>query len=258
MSPELRLGVRLAVGSSRRERLRAGLIIGASALGVFVLFATLAVSHAEAVRLGQGFDMSHRLLLAVIVAFLVMPVLVLLATVNRLSASIRDRRLAALRLLGLPPARTRLVAAVEAGTLAAVGVVLGTALFFAVRPVVGVLSLAGRRYAVADFLPPIVQLLAVVVGVVLLAVLVSLAPTRAVTTRPLRTRAYGPNRRPSLLRLVPSVAGAAMLGFVLVRHDQTSNVWVVLVPFLAGTVLAGVGLPIAVPVIVREIGRAHV
>ncbi|MBM7786972.1 FtsX-like permease family protein [Tenggerimyces flavus] len=251
MSPEFRLGVRLAVGTGRRERLRAGLIVGASALGVFVLLATLAVSHAEAVRWGQDFDMSHRLLLAVIVVFLAMPVLVLLATVNRLSASVRDRRLAALRLLGLPPGRTRLVAAVEAGTLALAGVVVGTGLFFAVRPVVGVLSLAGRRYPVVDFLPPVVQVLAVVAGVVLLAVLVSLAPTRAVTARPLATRADGPTRRPSLLRLVPSLAGAAMLGYALLRNDEASNVWEVLGPFLVGTVLTGVGLPIAVPVIVR-------
>ena len=134
MSPVVALGLRLAWGSSRTERLRAGLVAGACVLGTLLLLAVLAVARTETLASGGRPDPEDRILYAAIAATVGLPVLMLLATVTRLSASIRDRRLAALRLLGLAPGLTRTVAAVEAGVLALAGMVVGAAAYYAAGP----------------------------------------------------------------------------------------------------------------------------
>ncbi|WP_020574531.1 FtsX-like permease family protein [Actinopolymorpha alba] len=253
MTPAIHLGLRLAAGTGRTERLRAGLTVGAAALGTLVFVTALAVVHAESRRTGGELDRDHQILLATVLAVLGMPVLTLLASITRLSASVRDRRLAALRLLGLSPTRTRTVAATEASALALVGAALGCALCFGLRPLVERVTIADRQWQVADFLPPWWQLGAVVVGVPLLAVVVALAPTRAVTARPLAVRRGAGARRPSLLRLLPVLAGAAGMAwmFTLPQDPEASLGWSEFWPFLVGAILAGVGLPLAVPVLVR-------
>ncbi|MBA2639270.1 MAG: hypothetical protein H0U77_04615, partial [Nocardioidaceae bacterium] len=131
MRAGVRLGLRLAGGGGARERLRAGSVVLASAVGCWVLLGTLAAVRSEW-QLGFSLydDASMRNLLAAVVTVVAMSVLVMVASVARLSAGVRDRRLAGLRLLGLTPARTRVVAAVESGAGAVVGGVLGLGLFW--------------------------------------------------------------------------------------------------------------------------------
>src|SRR5690625_5217884 len=62
-----------------------------------------------------------------IFAFMFAPAVVLLATTTRLASSVRTERMAALRLLGINRFRTRLIAGIEAATLAVGGVLLATA-----------------------------------------------------------------------------------------------------------------------------------
>jgi putative ABC transport system permease protein len=255
MSPLVALGLRLARGASRTDRLRAVLVIGACAIATTLLLAVFAVTRIEAIVSGGHLEREDRVLYAAIAATIGLPVLMLLVTVTRLSASIRDRRLAALRLLGLPPGRTRAVAAVEAGVLALVGLVPGTAVFYAVWPLVAGMIRFGRDSTAAGISPTVEQFLAVVVCVPLVAVVVSLAPTRAVTARPLAVRRGAPVGRPSLFRVLPILAGIALLAtmFRVSQDPATSGDVAMFWPFLAGAVLAGLGLPVVVPVLVRTV-----
>src|SRR5690625_3567261 len=58
-------------------------------------------------------------------AFLLAPAVVLLATTTRLASSVRTERMAAFRLVGVSRRRTQLIAGIETGVLATLGVVLG-------------------------------------------------------------------------------------------------------------------------------------
>ncbi|HEU4676402.1 MAG TPA: FtsX-like permease family protein [Motilibacteraceae bacterium] len=193
---------------------------------------------------------AQRLELAVLV-FLGVPVLVLIASAARLSAATRDRRLAALRLLGLTPGRTRAVAAAEAGAHAVVGAVLGAGLFWLLRPLTEPVRVAGLAWFADDLTPPAALIVAVLVGVPLACIVIALTPTFGMR-RPLLVRRSGPARAPRRWRLLPLVTGVALLGWAISRPVRAGVGSDAIVPyFLAGTALAGFGLPLALPVAVR-------
>lgn len=246
------LGLRLAVAGGRAGRRRAALAVAGAAIAVVVLLLAVAVARlvpADQGPCGGAFSCSQRTQATVLV-FLATPVVVLLATVARLSASIRDRRLAALRLLGTSARATRIVAAVETGALAVAGTAVGVPAFLLVRQVLRGVDLAGLTHFGARLDPGLIGLLAVGFAVPLMAMVVSLAPTRRVTAAPLSLRRGAPGKRPGIWRLVPFAVGLALLAYVISRTssrlDQRSPA-----PFLAGAALAALGLPLAVPVAVR-------
>ena len=190
------------------------------------------------------------LLAQAVLVFLGVPVLVLLMTVYRLSSTTRDRRLAALRLLGVSARSTRVVAGVESAVLALAGTLLGGVAFLLLRPLGEHVPVAGRRWFTGDLLPPPPLALALVLAVPLLAVLVSLAPARLLRA-PLALRRSAPARRPSPWRLAPALLGAAVLLQAASAPSDGDHPEGLLPWVLAGIVLLGGGLPVAVPVLVR-------
>ena len=113
-----RLGIQLAV--TRGARLRTLLLLLAAALAALVLLTTLTAGRFELDH-ATSYQAEMPRIVAAVVAAVALPCLTLLATTARLSAALRDRRLANLRLIGLTPGQTRLVAAAETGVAAALG-----------------------------------------------------------------------------------------------------------------------------------------
>jgi len=251
--PLLTLGLRLARAGGR---VRAGLVVCGNALGVALLLLTAGVPEAMG-SAQRHLSVEERRLQAIVVIFLALPVLVLLMTVARLSAATRDRRLAALRLLGLSPGGTRRVGAVEGGALAGAGVVVGGGLFLALRPLAERAAHHAASGLTGDLIPPLWLAALVIVGVPLASVVVSLAPTRALTADPTSVRRQGRTRRPSWWRLVPLLAGTALLvraatwprtrGYVTDSNSLFAT-------FAAGALVVGVFLPLAVPYLTRLLG----
>ncbi|MFH9042976.1 ABC transporter permease [Streptomyces sp. NPDC017966] len=154
------------------------------------------------------------LLLLVLVVFVVllMPVAVFIAAAVRFGGERRDRRLAALRLVGSDGGMTRRIAAGEALGGALLGLVFGTGFF-----------LAGREFAASvevfrisvfpSYLNPS-PLLALLVAVAVpgAAVLVTLLALRGVVIEPLGVvRTARPARRRLWWRLLLPLAGIGML-----------------------------------------------
>lgn len=113
------LGFRLSISKSD-QRGRTILTGVASAVGVAVVllvWGIAASSIGSTTRLWYN-PGTVTLLMAGTIGMIALPVTVLVASIARLSASIRDRRLANLRLLGLTAGRTRIVAAAEVGSRA--------------------------------------------------------------------------------------------------------------------------------------------
>lgn len=149
MTPANGLGARLAWGTPG-QRGRSLMVVFAAAVGTLVMLAILAIAAAERLRTDNGFSPAElqRLTTAIVLA-VALPVVALAATIGRLSASLRDRRLANLRLLGLTPLQPRVVAATEVGLAAVAGTAIGLIAFFALRPVLASADLAGREWSAA-------------------------------------------------------------------------------------------------------------
>lgn len=248
--PLLMLGLRLARAGGR---VRAGLVVGGNALGVALLLLTAGVPEAMGSAHRQ-LSVEERRLQAIVVIFLAVPVLVLLMTVARLSAATRDRRLAALRLLGVSPGGTRLVGAVEGCALASAGVAVGAGLFVLLRPLAEGAAHHAASGLTGDLVPPLWLAALVIVGVPLASVVVSLAPTRALTADPTSVRRQGRSRRPSWWRVVPLLAGTALLVRAATWPKVGGNVEdsnSLFLTFAAGALVVGVFLPLAVPYVTR-------
>jgi FtsX-like permease family protein len=164
-----------------------------------------------------------KLLILLGVAGLLVPTLVFVATSTRLSASSRERRLAAIRLVGGTPKQVRVLAAVEGGVGAALGSLLGVALFFVLRPIVAGISMAGYRWYPSDIAPPLNEAVLVVLVAPLLAVLASLASLRRLLITPLGVARRARVRRRVFLRPVPLVAGLAGLGWCFANRPLVNS-----------------------------------
>ncbi|GAB3196476.1 hypothetical protein GCM10027062_05810 [Nocardioides hungaricus] len=250
----LLLGLRLAL--TRAARLRTALLVLAALLAAVVLLTALAAGRFE-LRHAEAYQAEMPRLVTAVVAAVALPCAVLLATVARLSAALRDRRLANLRLIGLTPAQTRLVSAAETGVAAALGGTLGWLVFRAVRPLLVAHPPAGRGWD-ADFSPGTLAQLLVLLGVPAVVVLAGLMPTRGTARDPLAIARRADRKPPGWWRLAPLAAGVALCGTVLVQGHQTSstatNRQVALM--LPGVALLGLGLVLVLPTLVRLLARA--
>ncbi|MFC8423573.1 ABC transporter permease [Streptomyces sp. NPDC057236] len=199
-------------------------------------------------------EMDPVLVLLVLVVFVVllMPVAVFIAAAVRFGGERRDRRLAALRLVGSDGGMTRRIAAGEALGGALLGLVFGTGFF-----------LAGREFAASvevfrisvfpSYLNPS-PLLALLVAVAVpgAAVLVTLLALRGVVIEPLGVvRTARPARRRLWWRLLLPLAGIGML-FPMVgqgRENGEFNQYLV----TGGVICLLVGVTALLPWIVETV-----
>ncbi|HET6562312.1 MAG TPA: FtsX-like permease family protein [Marmoricola sp.] len=260
MRAAIALGLRLTGAGGGAARLRSLLVALATALGTALMLAIAAIARAEQLENVSVYADNtgmQRLLLAVVLT-VALPVLVLVATAARLSAELRDRRLANLRLLGLTPARTRLVAVTEAGVAALAGVLVGSLLFQAVRPVLAGVHVAGRTWTFAALSPSSGDYLLVTASVVVAVVGVAVLPQRLDVGSALARAHRVDLRRPSALRVLPLAVGALLCLFVMTRNAQSDHEpsGTVVAALFAGITLLGIGLVLVVPVLVRLLADA--
>ncbi|MFC9236836.1 FtsX-like permease family protein [Streptomyces decoyicus] len=163
---------------------------------------------------GDPFRASPLVVLVIIVSCvaLLAPVAVFIATAVRFGGERRDRRLAALRLVGADRATTRRIAAGEALAGALFGLLTGAAIFLAGRiPLTGI-SVFDIGVFPSDVAPDAVLAGFVALAVPLCAVGVTLVTMRRVTVEPLGvTRTAPPSRRRLWWRLLLPAAGVALL-----------------------------------------------
>ncbi|MFJ3217908.1 ABC transporter permease [Kitasatospora sp. NPDC086801] len=167
--------------------------------------------------------MDPRLILLNAVGLTVMlaPVGVFLAAAARFGGERRDRRLAALRLVGADRRMTARLAAGESLVGAALGLVAGAALFLLGRQLTGHLRLAGLSFYPEDIAPHPAVAAAIAVVVPLLGIGVTLLAMRRVTVDPLGVvRRSGPGRRRIGWRLALPLAGLALTALALVLPTQ--------------------------------------
>ncbi|MRG59261.1 FtsX-like permease family protein [Agromyces sp. CFH 90414] len=175
---------------------------------------------------------TYQALAVIALVLLVVPLLSLGGAAARLSARRRDDRLATLRLLGATPAAVGTLAVLEAAVLALAGALVGVVGYFALVPALGLIVFRGEPLGAAGVLLGWEALVAVPVGVVLLAVVSAVVGLRRVVISPLGVRTKDEAPRMHWLRFAIGAAVVA-LGFLLMSALQVAGSMLVVFAFLA-------------------------
>jgi hypothetical protein len=177
---------------------------------------------------------------------LLLPVLILIATASRLSAARREQRFAAMRLVGATPHQISVVSAVEAVVAAIAGVAVGFALFFVFRPLLIHVPFTGAPLAQGDLSLHWIDIVLAVIGVPVAAVVSARLALRRVQKSPLGVNRRASSRPPRTARIIPLLAGIAVLAYFDSAGKPGSNGGQLL-EVLVGFVLLIVGLVLAGP-----------
>lgn len=196
------------------------------------------------------------LLAALIVAAiaLVVPLLVFVATATRLSAATRERRAAALRLLGATARQVSGLGGIEGLAVGLLGTLAGLLLFLGLRgPLAAVLPVPTGVFA-AEISPAPWSWVLILVGVPVLAAGAGWFALRRSVGSPLDVRRQAVAPVPSLTRLVPVGVGLALLAAAAVVSRTVSASWLVVLLLAGGALLCLIGLASAGPALARATG----
>ncbi|WP_329383742.1 ABC transporter permease [Streptomyces sp. NBC_01716] len=201
---------------------------------------------------GTPFNPLLVVLVILMCVVLLVPVGVFIATAVRFGGERRDRRLAALRLVGADARTVRRIAAGEAlfGTVA--GLAVGAALFLIARQLVGHIRLWGFSAFPSDVVPEPGLALLIVLAVPLAAVLVTQTALSSVAIEPLGVvRDTRPRRRRLWWRLLLPLIGIGILA-TTARVDEATR-YVGQFPIAAGAACVLIGLAGLLPWLVEAV-----
>ena len=196
-----------------------------------------------AVRLGM-------LLLA---AGLVVPALLLVGVLARLSLSQRRRLVAGLRLVGATETQTAIVVALEAGLAGLVGASTGLLAFFAIRPALAQIPIGGAAWFPSDITPPVWAVAGVIVAVPVLAAASALVAARQAILSPLPvfSRAAASRMSP---RAALAVIGASTACLAIAMLGEPGSPIFLAAAFI-GVAATMASLPMIGPTVLAAISR---
>ncbi|MFE0028252.1 FtsX-like permease family protein [Amycolatopsis sp. NPDC059021] len=207
---------------------------------------------------GEPDDLDSGLLALLLIGIvsLLAPVFVFVATSARIAGAERDRRLAALRLVGSDLPQVRRIAAAESLVTAATGLALGTGAFLLLRQLAPSVRVRDGSLFVSDVTPPWPLVVVIVLVVPALSVLSALVALRGTAIEPLGVvRHTKPVRRRLWWRLVPIAGGVASLSLLSLRGEN-SRLTTTLVA--TGVTLLLIGVPALLPwLLERAVARFH-
>ncbi|WP_370962830.1 FtsX-like permease family protein [Amycolatopsis sp. cg9] len=201
----------------------------------------------------RGLDPLELLLVVVGATTCLVPVFVFVVTSTRLAAAARDRRLAALRLVGADRGQVRRIAAGEALLGSFAGLVAGGALFLLVRALVPRITVSAFRGGIfaADVVPDWRLALPALLALPLLACAAAVFALRKVVVEPLGVVRRGTRvRRKLWWRLLPAVAGGVLLAVRAGAGDTLDPA------VIAGVVLVLAAVPLVLPWLVERVAGA--
>ena len=212
------------------------------------------IDHFGSAGSGAGMNPTLALLIVIVLVALLLPVAVLVGAAVRTGGEDRDRRLAALRLIGADQRMARRIAAGEALVSAAAGLLAGALAFLVARSFADRVSIWDSSVYSSDVEPTLLLGAAVVVGVPAAAVFVSLLALRRVVAEPLGVvrRAEAARRRRLWWRLLlPAVGLLALVPAAGKNADDVGELRVAV-----GVIALLIGVAALLPwVVERVVGR---
>ncbi|MFI1013901.1 FtsX-like permease family protein [Streptomyces sp. NPDC020965] len=206
-----------------------------------------------------GIDPILSVLATLIVVVLLMPVAVFIATAVRFGGDRRDRRLAALRLIGADARMTRRIAAGEALFGSVLGLLVGGAVFTVARLFAGSVRIWGLSAFPSDMVPLPRLTALIVLAVPVASVVVTLFALRSVVIEPLGVVRSSTRRRRRLWwRLLTPLAGVALLLAAEAVAEDHHPELIYPIPVATGAVLVLLGVTALLPwAIEAGVGRVR-
>jgi hypothetical protein len=195
------------------------------------------------------------LILSVVALAILAPVLIFIATTTRLSATRREERFAAMRLVGATRRQVSLLAATESTVAGILGVAAGFAIFFLLRIPVAGIPFIGQPFFPAELTLSLRDVLAVAIGVPVFAAVAARLALRRVHISPLGVARRARPKPLRAWRVVPLLAGLAELGFWTI-HGHPASISGQIQAFMSSFLLIIVGLFIAGPWLTMVAARA--
>jgi hypothetical protein len=158
----------------------------------------------------QGTTNIYREAFGIAAIAILFPLLILINTATRLSASRREERYAAMRLVGATPHQINIIASVDALLGSLLGAVLGTVSFLLIRPAIADISFSGVRFFSNYVTLPAWAFIGVIVLVPIIAMLASLISLRRIQISPLGVSRKTSTKKPKAWGLIPLIAGVIM------------------------------------------------
>ncbi|WP_410586303.1 FtsX-like permease family protein [Amycolatopsis sp. lyj-23] len=207
---------------------------------------------------GLGLSAAMLAVILPIAAVLLLPLLIFVTTASRMGAAQRERRLAALRLIGLDARQVKRVAAAESLVGAALGLAAGIGFFAVLRTFVAGILPFGLRIFPEDLVPSWPLVAVIVLLVPGLAVGSALFGLRRTIVEPLGVVRQGkPVRRRMWWRWVLTTIGVLFLAVTLAFDRGTGDTAVALA-LSVGSVFLLVGVAALLPWLVeRLVERLH-
>jgi len=174
------------------------------------LTGTAEVTHIATAAQLQGTTGIYKDAFGVAALAILFPLLILINTATRLSASRREERYAAMRLIGATPHQINVIASVDAIFGALLGAVLGSVIFLAIRPAVADISFSGVKFFSNYVTPTIWEYLGLIIIVPTVAAIASLVSLRRVTISPLGVSRKTTPPKPRSWRLIPLIVGISL------------------------------------------------
>ncbi|GIM97402.1 FtsX-like permease family protein [Paractinoplanes toevensis] len=206
--------------------------------------ASLDPSGCSSCRVGTDSD-GMVLLLSVVAVALIFPLLMFIGTATRLSATRREQRFAAMRLIGATPPQISLIATVEATLATVVGLIAGFGVFFALRPGMATITFTETAFFTGDLSLGLRDVLAVVIGVPVAAAVAARVALRRVRISPLGVTRRVTPKPPRAWRLTLVVLGVAELAYFVGRRPATTNGQTT--AYLTGIFAVMIGMVVAGP-----------
>jgi hypothetical protein len=214
----------------------------------------ISVRSIESAPLTVPLTRQGQTVLGIGVMAILVPILVLVGTAARLSAARRERRLAAMRLIGATPRQIRVVAVVEAALAVVAGTVLGFGVFALIRPLAAHIDVDGSTFFLSDLRLSLGVAALVALGVPALGVSAALVSLRRVQISPLGVTRRAAAGQPTWRRLILLVLGLTAFAATLPALTNAQGGWVPVV--ILGTIgLVIVGIVVAGPLLTLTVGR---
>jgi hypothetical protein len=195
-----------------------------------------------------------QIILAILALVLLFPVLVFVGAAMRLSAARREQRLAAIRLAGATMRQVSVIATVEALIAAVAGVVIGFVLYYVTEPALVHVPFAGQPLQASDLSIGVIDVLVVAIGVPFSAAVAARVALRRVQVSPLGVTRRVTPRPPRSYRVIPLIAGMAVLAY-FVTVGRPASAGGQIQGYLLGFFLIMVGLVLAGPWLVMRGSR---
>ncbi|MEV0395793.1 FtsX-like permease family protein [Polymorphospora rubra] len=254
--------LRLSLAGTRTDLMRVVLTAGSMLLATLAVLAACTVLAIPTPLAGTGengarlsMQYSNALLrepglrggTALALVLLTIPILALAGQCGRVGAPARERRLAAFRLAGASPRQAVLVAVAETGIAALLGTLAGLGVFLAGRELLHRPDGGGRLPLPTDVLPAGPAVAATVLGLPLLAALVTALLMRRVAVGPLGVvrrsgRTGAPAPWPGILIAVGAAPFVTLMPLSRWLAEQDVLNWLAPLALFLGALFAAVGV----------------